>query len=269
MPNQTKVVSFYSFKGGTGRTTSLANTSYAMAEMGVDVGCIDLDLAAPGLHMIFPEIARAHSNTRTIHDYILKDQERGSRSNINIDKYTIDVGRKIGKRREYDKTEGDLFLLPGKVKEPVDGNPSTMVDKTIEIIEMFIESHDLDYLLLDARSGLSTNMVPLVQKSSQLFCFHRWTAQHKTGTKQLAEWLKDRTTPEDLVSVASNVPDEVDDSEVGNWAKSTLYPRKFNNYHIVNRSDILKKGEEVITLTKPERKTSEQYRDLAKKVTQN
>ncbi|MFC7043777.1 AAA family ATPase [Halonotius sp. GCM10025705] len=180
----TKVVSFYSFKGGTGRTTSLANTSYALADMGNNVGCMDLDLAAPGLHMVFPEIGRAHDSSRTIHDYILGDHDDNSKNDLNMDKYTIDVGEKIGNTREYRQPDGDLLLLSGEVKKPVDDNPKTMVQKTIELMRMFISYHDLDYLLLDARSGLSSHIVPLITESDKLFSFHRWTAQHKMGTKE-------------------------------------------------------------------------------------
>ena len=43
------VVTFYSFKGGVGRTTALASCALQLAEQGKRVAAIDLDLEAPGL----------------------------------------------------------------------------------------------------------------------------------------------------------------------------------------------------------------------------
>lgn len=266
MASNTEIVSFYSFKGGTGRSTSLANASYALAERGFDVGCIDLDLAAPGLHMIYPEIGRAHDSARYIHDYILGNHNTDSSDVVNIDKYTINVGDKIGKVRDYDKPDGDLLLLPGAVEKPVDDQAERMVAKVREMIKLFDEGHNLDYILLDARSGLSSNIVPILHDAEKLFSFHRWTAQHKVGTKRLAEWLKEKNTPDELISVASNVPDDVSESDVEDWVRKNLYNRGFNDFHIINRSETLKHGEEVITLTKPEDEVSEQYRSLSDKL---
>ena len=44
-----KIVTFYSFKGGVGRTTALGITAARLAQDGHRVLCIDLDLEAPGL----------------------------------------------------------------------------------------------------------------------------------------------------------------------------------------------------------------------------
>jgi cellulose biosynthesis protein BcsQ len=46
------VVSFHSFKGGVGRTTSAALLAYLAAEAGKNVVLVDLDLEAPGLHRV-------------------------------------------------------------------------------------------------------------------------------------------------------------------------------------------------------------------------
>lgn len=43
------VATFYSLRGGVGRTTALAQTAFALSELGLSVLCIDMDLEAPGL----------------------------------------------------------------------------------------------------------------------------------------------------------------------------------------------------------------------------
>jgi Mrp family chromosome partitioning ATPase len=52
-----EVITFYSYKGGTGRTMALANTACLLARQGsqgMRVLAIDWDLEAPGLHYYLP-----------------------------------------------------------------------------------------------------------------------------------------------------------------------------------------------------------------------
>jgi tetratricopeptide (TPR) repeat protein len=53
MTNPGTVVTFYSYKGGTGRTTAVANVAWILAMAGRKVLTIDWDLESPGLHKFF------------------------------------------------------------------------------------------------------------------------------------------------------------------------------------------------------------------------
>ncbi|MFI5620013.1 FxSxx-COOH system tetratricopeptide repeat protein [Streptomyces sp. NPDC051567] len=48
-----QIITFYSYKGGTGRTMALANTAWILAANGKRVLAVDWDLEAPGLHRFF------------------------------------------------------------------------------------------------------------------------------------------------------------------------------------------------------------------------
>lgn len=48
-----QIVTFYSYKGGTGRTMALANVAWILASNGRRVLAVDWDLEAPGLHRFF------------------------------------------------------------------------------------------------------------------------------------------------------------------------------------------------------------------------
>lgn len=48
-----KVITFYSYKGGTGRSMALANVAWILASNGKRVLVVDWDLEAPGLHRYF------------------------------------------------------------------------------------------------------------------------------------------------------------------------------------------------------------------------
>ena len=47
------IITFYSYKGGTGRSMCVANTAWILASNGLRVLAVDWDLEAPGLHQYF------------------------------------------------------------------------------------------------------------------------------------------------------------------------------------------------------------------------
>jgi cellulose biosynthesis protein BcsQ len=47
-----EIITFFSFKGGVGRTQSLLNTACEFAQRGKNVLLIDFDLHAPGLSLM-------------------------------------------------------------------------------------------------------------------------------------------------------------------------------------------------------------------------
>jgi CO dehydrogenase nickel-insertion accessory protein CooC1 len=50
---QGQIITFYSYKGGTGRTMALANVAWILASNGKRVLAVDWDLESPGLHKFF------------------------------------------------------------------------------------------------------------------------------------------------------------------------------------------------------------------------
>ncbi len=52
-PGQGQIITFYSYKGGTGRTMALANIAWILASQGKRVLAIDWDLESPGMHRYF------------------------------------------------------------------------------------------------------------------------------------------------------------------------------------------------------------------------
>ncbi|HEX2224177.1 MAG TPA: AAA family ATPase, partial [Thermoanaerobaculia bacterium] len=48
-----RIITFYSYKGGTGRSLALANVAWVLASNGKRVLVVDWDLEAPGLHRYF------------------------------------------------------------------------------------------------------------------------------------------------------------------------------------------------------------------------
>jgi cellulose biosynthesis protein BcsQ len=75
-----QVITFYSYKGGTGRSMALANFAWVLAAAGKRVLAIDWDLEAPGLHRYFhpflsdPEL----SSTEGVIDFVIRFVEAAS-----------------------------------------------------------------------------------------------------------------------------------------------------------------------------------------------
>ena len=53
-----KIITFYSYKGGVGRSMILANVATLLAKMGKKVLCIDFDLEAPGLDRYYSKFIK-------------------------------------------------------------------------------------------------------------------------------------------------------------------------------------------------------------------
>ena len=71
-----KIITFYSYKGGAGRSLALANVAWILASRGKRVLCVDWDLEAPGLHRYFgpflndPQLARSRGVIDWLYQYL-------------------------------------------------------------------------------------------------------------------------------------------------------------------------------------------------------
>src|ERR1700729_1863172 len=85
-PSQGQIITFYSYKGGTGRTMALANVAWILAAAGKRVLAVDWDLESPGLHKFFHPFLDESSLSATpgvieiINDYASAAVSPGPRS---------------------------------------------------------------------------------------------------------------------------------------------------------------------------------------------
>lgn len=148
------IVTFYSFKGGQGRTTSLAATSLVLARRGFRVGLIDLDLEAPGLGSVFfPD----ESELTGVVDYLINKP-------ILEDAFTLDGCVLSVADRTLIGDGSPIRVLPaGSVnanyleklsrldfQHQMSGLVRQMLKRLV--IEV-ADTYDLDFLFLDSRAG--------------------------------------------------------------------------------------------------------------------
>jgi tetratricopeptide (TPR) repeat protein len=89
-----KITTFYSYKGGSGRSMAMANVAWALATNGERVLTIDWDLEAPGLHRYFhpfladPEQASSRGLVDRVWEYI--DRLPGPEgSDVGMDRFAL------------------------------------------------------------------------------------------------------------------------------------------------------------------------------------
>lgn len=81
-----RIVTFYSFKGGTGRTMALANVAWILAANGKRVLAADWDLESPGLHRFFqPFLDQKIGDKPGILDFIRRYEWAAVDADINPD----------------------------------------------------------------------------------------------------------------------------------------------------------------------------------------
>jgi len=150
------IVSFFSFKGGVGRTSTLVATALTLARNGHRVAIVDLDLEAPGLATIF---SPDDSNNLGVIDYLLEKKIQENDWKLRTHLKIINDPTLLG------DDGGIIQLLPAGT---IDGNyleklarldfqnlvdgelQSTMVDMLKELNN---EAKPLDFILMDARAG--------------------------------------------------------------------------------------------------------------------
>ena len=102
------IVTFYSYKGGVGRSMALANVAVLLAREGLKVLAVDWDLEAPGLDRYFESLDITPSGNGLL--TMLHDADRGHVRPYGDYVWTVDVGS--GK---------PLTLLPsGRENEPLE-----------------------------------------------------------------------------------------------------------------------------------------------------
>lgn len=156
-----KVITFYSFKGGMGRTTALAAVALCMAQQGKNVLAIDTDIEAPGLATIF--LSEEEEKKGTV-DYMLEAAVVPEGESINMSGMISQINDPV----LLENIPGKLFIIPaGTVdaeylqklaridfQDTVPGNLKKQITRLIsEAVDTIGQICKIDYVLLDSRAG--------------------------------------------------------------------------------------------------------------------
>ncbi|AZP20989.1 FxSxx-COOH system tetratricopeptide repeat protein [Streptomyces aquilus] len=167
-----KIVTFYAYTGGTGRTMALANCAWIMASQGRRVLVVDWDLEAPGLDRFLhpflePSALRDHPGVlELINDYVLKvNHLRDAEIRTDWIVEQADIGRAVNPLGWDFPDAGRLdYISAGRQ----DRNYSSIFSQfnwngfyDEQYGGQFLDAlcaqfrHGYDYVLIDSRTGLS------------------------------------------------------------------------------------------------------------------
>jgi formylglycine-generating enzyme required for sulfatase activity/MinD-like ATPase involved in chromosome partitioning or flagellar assembly len=203
-----RIITYYSYKGGTGRTMALANTAWVLASNGYRVLMVDWDLEAPGLHRYFHPFLtdKTLSDTRGMIDLVFDYQRtvlalpesEGARrlpaewydEHVNIFPYITEL---VWPQPGF----GELHLLPAGRQNSDYGkrvntfNWSQLYENLggFELFEAMKRrfAKEYDYVLVDSRTGVSdTSGISTVQMPDTLVVCFTLNAQSIEGAGEVA-----------------------------------------------------------------------------------
>ncbi|KJK47799.1 ATP/GTP-binding protein [Lentzea aerocolonigenes] len=148
------VITFYSYKGGVGRSFTLANTAVLLARWGYRVLAIDWDLEAPGLHLYFrPHLSQPPDSgvVDLAHDFMQKIEAPASHTvRVDVENGVLDLmaaGKVVDDRLDPSYAPRMQEIDWEELYE--DGFAEFLEERRAEWIAQY------DFVLIDSRTGVS------------------------------------------------------------------------------------------------------------------
>lgn len=149
------IIVFYSYKGGTGRSTTLASMAIQLAQIGNRLTLIDADLDAPGIASSFLPDGSGAVEIGVV-DYLLDSM---TAKNLNPTPYSW-----VCRRKEL-TGDGEIVVIPaGKLdahyparlaRLSFDPEPGSSQEAFIGLLQQVRSVFTPDWILVDARTGFT------------------------------------------------------------------------------------------------------------------
>jgi MinD-like ATPase involved in chromosome partitioning or flagellar assembly len=240
-----RFITFYSYKGGTGRTMALSNVAWILASNGYDVLVIDWDLEAPGMHrylrpfLIDPELASTPGLIDFLWDAAEVSMTPPNTENSaeidfpSLDDYVVGLDWHFGDERLRDAQGSISFIPAGRQDENYAQRVNTFDwDNFYERLgggqllhaEREALREKYDYVLIDSRTGVSdTSSVCTVQMPDLLVVFFTLNRQSIKGAAAVAASVFDQRG--DAFRIFP-VPTRVEDAESEKKKTAIRYARR-------------------------------------------
>ena len=248
-----QIISIHSFRGGTGKSNTTANIAAVLASQGMRVGVVDTDIQSPGIHILFG--MSGSSINHSLNDYLW--------GRCAINEAAHDVSSILGSTGT-----GKLYLIPSSVR-------------TDEIVNVLREGYDvglltegfrnlirelsLDVLMIDTHPGLNEETLFSIAISHALAIIMRPDQQDYEGTGVTVEVARSLDVPR-LMLIVNKTPMAFGLAEVRKRVEETFD---------CEVAAVLPHSEEMMNLASsgifvlhyPDHPMSEQYRDIARRLT--
>lgn len=268
------IVTFYSFKGGVGRSMSLVNVGVQLAKAGRRVLLVDFDLEAPGLPTF--SLAKPNHDTLGLVDYISQYTATGEAPDASEYYY----------KSEQFEGGGGIWIMPVGLQDNQYSQRLNCIDwqQLYEKQSGYLFFEDLknqwkdtlspDYVLIDSRTGHSdvegicTRQLP--DAVSLLFFPNE---QNLQGLKRIVSNIsidnKKRSKPIDLHFAVSNVPDLDDEDHIlrrtmERFKTELGYKELATEIHHYNSLSLL--NQEIFSLNRPNSRLTKEYHKLTQAI---
>ena len=235
-----KIVTFYSFKGGTGRTMALANVAWILAASGRRVLAVDWDLESPGLSRFYhPFLEQVLiEDTPGVVDLIRSYQwaAAGERAERSPDWYSAlaDVSQHTVSLDWNFPDGGVLHFMPAGRQNPDYSATLTSLnwDELYEVYDggLFFDAmrevlrDEYDFILIDSRTGLSDiAQICTIQMPDVLVALFTLSDQGIDGISQITGLISERYAQRGIRILP--VPTRIDEAEKEKAESGRAYAR--------------------------------------------
>lgn len=172
-----KTITLHSYKGGTGKTSTVVNVGYLLAHKGRNVALFDYDIRAPTMHYVFPPDGQNKflndllaGNTK-IHN-IIKDFTK---------KYELEGRLLVGYANAHPEIIRETMTRDEKWHH-------SALDRLITGLSDLKTSFNLDYVFLDTNPGaFDYNSLNAIVASDIIICILRGDIFDTVGTKTMID----------------------------------------------------------------------------------
>ncbi|MCY4219475.1 MAG: ParA family protein [Gammaproteobacteria bacterium] len=269
------VTTFYSFKGGVGRTMALANVAVTLANSGRHVLVVDFDLEAPGLDTF--DVLKPSREVPGVIDFVAQYLETGQSpvaSNFVAECPTIgNQGGSLKIMRSGSKESYTASFSQINWIELYDKHDGFLLFEDLK--EQLKKTLNPDYVLIDSRTGhTDTSGICTRQLPDAVVVFFFPNEQNLRGLVNVVEDIRSeaegvRNKNIELHFVMSNVPDLDDEDQIlDNKIKAFQEQLGFQQEPmIVHRYDSLSLLNQVVFCKdRPKSRLSSEYRKIAREI---
>lgn len=190
-----KIVSVYSYRGGTGKTNCIANLAAIVARCGYRVCIVDANLQSPGIHTLFSLEQRAIQ--RFLNNYLWM--------NCSIKDVVYDVTA-ILQEQGHDRSK--LYLVPASAQL---SDQARILREGYDIdllhagLHQLVTALQLDYLFIDTHPGLNEETLVAIDESDIALLILCPDQQDFQGIEAAVTIARSSTVPQ-LLAIVNKAP---------------------------------------------------------------
>lgn len=228
--DKSKIITFYSYKGGVGRTTTLAMTALQLVREGKKIVVVDLDLEAPGLSTILkPEMDYPKYG---VVDFLIESDNCIDGLDINDYVYSVNNKKLIGLTggellvmQAANLQDGDVESYYNKLSRIDFNMPKYLDDKNAitNLLEHLKNQYQPDFIFIDSRAGIhDIGALTLLKYSDEVVPVFYGNEQNMLGLKFIMPKLVNLNIPFYLINSPMPVSEEESDIELKCYLKSSF-----------------------------------------------